>query len=189
MTDNTFKITSCEVCGGTELATVLNLGLHPMCDDLVNIKENRNCKEYPIEILFCEKCITAHQKYQIPKGELFPSTYHYRSRFTADVINGMKNLVERTEEVFGTVSGKKVVDIGCNDGSLLDFFKERGATTLGIEPTGAFADAAAKGHNTFNEFFTPELAKKIIEIHGSPDFVCFTNVFAHIEDLKIVISA
>ena len=91
MSDNTFKVTSCEVCGNKDLYTVLDLGKHPMCDDLVNKKENRDCKEYPIEILFCEKCITAHQKYQIPKAELFPSTYHYRSRFTADVLNGMKN--------------------------------------------------------------------------------------------------
>ena len=189
MSDNTFKITSCEVCGSNDLNTVLNLGLHPMCDDLVSKNENRTCKEYPIEILFCEKCITAHQKFQIPKAELFPSSYHYRSRFTADVLNGMKNLVARTEEVFGSLNGKKVVDIGCNDGSLLDFFKEKGAVTIGIEPTGAYSDAAAKGHVTYNEFFTKEIAEQVLAKHGHPDFICFTNVFAHIEDLKGVIDA
>ena len=65
MSDNTFKVTSCEVCDNSNLYTVLNLGNHPMCDDLVNVTENRQCKEYPIEILFCEKCFTGHQKYQI----------------------------------------------------------------------------------------------------------------------------
>jgi SAM-dependent methyltransferase len=189
MSDNTFKVTSCEVCGNKDLYTVLDLGKHPMCDDLVNKKENRDCKEYPIEILFCEKCITAHQKYQIPKAELFPSTYHYRSRFTADVLNGMKNLVARTEEVFGSLNGKKVLDIGCNDGSLLDFFKEKGAVTFGVEPTGAYSDAVAKGHDVLNEFFTLDIAKKLLEKNGHPDFICFTNVFAHIEDLKGVIEA
>jgi SAM-dependent methyltransferase len=189
MGDNTFKVTSCEVCGNKNLYTVLDLGKHPMCDDLVHKDENRECKEYPIEILFCETCITGHQKYQIPKAELFPSTYHYRSRFTADVLNGMKNLVARTEEVFGSLKGKKVLDIGCNDGSLLDFFKEKGAITLGVEPTGAYSDAAAKGHTVLNEFFTTEVAKIILEKNGIPDFICFTNVFAHIEDLKGVIEA
>lgn len=160
-----------------------------MCDDLVHKNENRNCKEYPIEIVFCNTCITAHQKYQIPKAELFPSSYHYRSRFTADVLNGMKNLVARTEEVFGSLQGKKVLDIGCNDGSLLDFFKEKGAQTFGVEPTGAYADAAAKGHTVLNEFFTTAIAQRILTDFGRPDFICFTNVFAHIEDLKGVVDA
>ena len=189
MSSNTFKVTTCEVCGNTDLETVLNLGDHPMCDDLVRVDENRTCKEYPIEILFCENCMTAHQKYQIPKAELFPSSYHYRSRFTADVLNGMKNLVARAEEVFGSMEGKKVLDIGCNDGSLLDFFKEKGAHTIGIEPTGAYADAKVKQHITYNEFFTVDVAKQIFEKHGHPDFISFTNVFAHIEDLKGIIDA
>ena len=189
MSNNTFKVTSCEVCDNSNLYTVLNLGNHPMCDDLVNVTENRQCKEYPIEILFCEKCFTGHQKYQIPKAELFPSSYHYRSRFTADVLSGMKNLVARTEEVFGSFKGKTVLDIGCNDGSLLDFFKEKGAITLGIEPTGAYTDALAKGHDVLNEFFTKDVAEKILKKNGHPDFICFTNVFAHIEDLKGIIAA
>jgi SAM-dependent methyltransferase len=189
MGNNTFKVTSCEVCGSETLATVLNLGAHPMCDDLVHKTEDRACKEYPIEILYCNTCYTAHQKFQIPKAELFPSSYHYRSRFTADVLNGMKNLVARTEEVFGDLKGKKVIDIGCNDGSLLDFFRERGTITIGVEPTGAYADAKAKGHTVYNEFFTTDIAKQLLEENGVPDFICFTNVFAHIEDLKGVIDA
>ena len=101
-----------------------------MCDDLVPIGSTRSCKQYPIEILFCLNCKTAHQRFQIPKEELFPSNYHYRSRFTADVLDGMKKLVESCSEKFDALNDLKVLDIGCNDGSLLDF-AERGATTLG----------------------------------------------------------
>jgi len=189
MNTDTINITSCEVCGNSDIKTVLNLGNHPMCDDLVNISEIRECKEYPIEILYCKTCYTAHQKYQIPKAELFPSTYHYRSRFTADVLNGMRNLVSRTVEVFGSMEGKLVLDIGCNDGSLLDFFREKGARTYGIEPTGAFLDAKEKGHDVLNEYFTIEVAEDLRQKNIKPDFICFTNVFAHIEDLKGVIQA
>ena len=80
------EIKSCEVCGNEEIDVVLDLGMHPMCDDLVPIDDGRVCKEYPIEILFCKNCNTAHQHFQVPKHELFPATYHYRSRFTADSI-------------------------------------------------------------------------------------------------------
>jgi len=57
------EIVSCEVCGNKDLRRVLDLGNHPMCDDLVEIGEARVCKEYPIDILFCDRCITAHQHF------------------------------------------------------------------------------------------------------------------------------
>jgi len=175
------------VCGNEELVSVLDLGLHPMCDDLVNITEDRVCKEYPIEILFCNKCTTAHQRFQVPKEDLFPSTYHYRSRFTADVLNGMKGLVEACMQRYGSLVDKKILDIGCNDGSLLDFFQEQGAVTIGIEPTDAYLDAEEKGHLTYGSYLSEKLAESIADVHGKPDFITFTNVFAHIEDLQEVL--
>lgn len=188
MSNNNFlEITSCEVCGNDKLESVLDLGLHPMCDDLVSIDDNRICNEYPIEILFCKKCNTAHQRFQVPKEDLFPVSYHYRSRFTADVLNGMKGLVDSCSQRFGRLAGKKVLDIGCNDGSLLDFFREQGAFTMGVEPTGAYLDAEAKGHITYNSFLSEKLAAAIVETQGTPDFITFTNVFAHIEDLQEVL--
>lgn len=187
MSSNFNEIDSCEVCGNKDLLSVLDLGAHPMCDDLVPVGDSRICNEYPIEILFCRNCNTAHQRFQVPKEDLFPSTYHYRSRFTADVLNGMKGLVESCVQRFGSLTGKKVIDIGCNDGSLLDFFREQGAVTIGIEPTGAYLDAEAKGHITYNSYLSEKLADTIVEAHGKVDFITFTNVFAHIEDLQEVL--
>lgn len=185
--NNFLEIFSCEVCGNNKLESVLDLGRHPMCDDLISIGDNRVCKEYPIEILFCRNCSTAHQRFQVPKEDLFPTTYHYRSRFTADVINGMKSLVDSCSQRFGQLADKKVLDIGCNDGSLLDIFSERGALTIGIEPTGACLDAEEKGHISYNSFLSEKLAAEIVETHGNPEFITFTNVFAHIEDLQEVL--
>jgi len=183
------EINSCEVCGNKNLSSVLNLGLHPMCDDLIPVGDQRVCKEYPIEILFCESCITAHQRFQIPKKELFPKTYHYRSRHTGDVLKGMQDLVESYEKDFGGLKDKKVLDIGCNDGSLLSFFKEKGAKTFGIEPTGAYEDALNNGHEVINNFFSETVADDFVKKFGKVDVITFTNVFAHIEDLKAVIRA
>ncbi|HEX7887928.1 MAG TPA: class I SAM-dependent methyltransferase [Ramlibacter sp.] len=187
MNDNLIEIHHCEVCGSKQLSKVLDLGRHPLCDDLVAIGDPRVCREYPIEILFCERCCTAHQHYQIPKTELFPSTYHYRSRHTADVLNGMRQLVEATERLAGSLQGRKVLDVGCNDGSLLGFFAQRGARSFGVEPTGAAADAVAGGHDVVNDFLTEDVARAFVERHGQPDVITFTNVFAHIEDLEAVI--
>ena len=178
------NINLCEVCGNDVLEHVVNLGNHPMCDDLVKVRNKRICEEYPIEILYCKNCKTAHQKYQVPKKKLFPKNYHYRSRFTADVLKGMDDFVVSCEEQIGTLKNKKVLDVGCNDGSLLDIFKKKGAFTYGIEPTNASLDAKEKGHIIFHEYLSKKLVKHIVENHNKPDIITFTNVFAHIENLK-----
>jgi len=183
------EINFCEVCDNSYLESVLNLGNHPLCDDLVQVGDSRVCPEYPIEILYCNRCETAHQRFQVPKQDLFPKSYHYRSRFTVDVLNGMSALVDATERHLGSLTGKLVLDVGCNDGSLLDFFQKKGAKTVGIEPTDAYRDGLGKGHDIINGFFTTQSASEIRSIHGAPDVITFTNVFAHIENLPNVIEA
>jgi len=179
------KITKCEVCENEQLKKVLDLGTHPLCDDLIPMEEESSCEEFPIEILFCEKCLTAHQIYQIPKQTLFTKNYHYRARMTGSVLSGMADFVEGCENRFGSLHGKVVLDIGCNDGSLLDFFKIKGCKTVGIEPTGA---ALESKHPTINEYFDKRSAYQVLSLTGKPDLIVFTNVFAHIEDLQSLIN-
>ena len=175
------EITYCEVCGNKNLRSVLDLGNHPLCDDLVPNGDSRFCKEYPIEILFCDVCLTGHQRFQVPKRELFTSNYHYRARMTGSVLSGMAELVSSCELKLAGIKGKTVLDIGCNDGSLLNYFEEKGCKTIGVEPTGA---ALESHHTTLNTFFDAESAKKVKDLVGQPDIITFTNVFAHIEDLE-----
>ena len=173
-------ISRCEVCDSTNLETVIDLGNHPLCGDLLKIGSSEICKEYKIEILLCANCLTAHQKYQVPKELLFHYDYHHRSRMTPSVLIGMKDLVQTLTTRNGDISGKKVLDVGCNDGSLLDFFAEKGAITVGIEPTSAAKDSK---HHTLNEFFDYKSAEALSQEFGTFDIITFTNVFAHIEDL------
>lgn len=179
------KIKKCEVCFSKDLIQVLNLGKHPLCDDLIPIKKNKKNIEYPIVIFLCKNCKTAHQKYSVNKKKLFPHNYHYRARMTGSVLSGMKDLVNSIEKKIGPLKGKNCLDIGCNDGSLLDFFKKKNCNTLGVEPTGAAKDCK---HRVINKYFDKEVAQEIKELKFTPDIITFTNVFAHIENLQELIN-
>lgn len=177
---NTASISTCEVCGKADLRTVLKLGNHPLCGDLIKVGNSKRCQEYPIEILFCPVCITAHQKYQVPKEKLFHEEYQYRARMTPSVLSGMESLVESVADQLGALDGKRVLDVGCNDGSLLDYFASKGAITVGVEPTKA---ALESKHRTLNSFFDKETSEALSTEFGCFDVITFTNVFAHIENL------
>ncbi len=180
------EINSCEICGGKDLIEVLNLGHHPLCDELIKIGDPAICNEYPIEIIFCKKCNTAHQKYQVPNKILFPDNYHYRTKATGVVLDGMRNLVNSYLTRYGSLLGLKVLDIGCNDGSLLDLFKSKGAKTYGIEPTKSAIEAMNR-HNIKKDYFDKKNAEYLINKFGTFDIITFTNVFAHIEDFSSLI--
>ena len=183
------RVTHCEVCGRELPGPALNLGLQPLCDELAPIGWNGTVDKFPIEISLCPCCLTAHQLIAVRKERLFPQCYHYRARFTADVLNGMHDLVAECERVSGGVAGKLVCDVGCNDGSLLSIFRNHGARTAGIEPTAAAMDATAARHRVLNGYFTEETAGELLDVCGRPNIITFTNVFAHIESLQQAIDA
>lgn len=179
-------IKKCQICE-KKLYNFLNLGNQPLCDDLT--KKPNQSKLYKLQVSYCKSCLTAFQKYNVEKKILFPKSYHYRSSNTKDVIEGMKDLVLSSKKYFTKIRGKKVLDIGCNDGTLLSLFKKQGCKTFGIEPTGAYLEAKKKGHKIFNYYFDIASSKKIKKRIGNIDIITFTNVFAHIEDLNSLLSS
>lgn len=105
---------------------------------------------------------------------------------TGDVISGMEDFVS---EVAGIVDIGKIslLDVGCNDGSLLDTFSKKGTkVTVGIEPTDAAKDANPD-HFVIQAYFDEQSAEELVRRFGLFDVVTFTNVFAHIEDLSALL--
>ena len=180
---------TCSVCNGSRLKKVLDLGNQPLCDDLIKIDSNETSNLYPIEIYLCLDCLTAHQKIEVKKEKLFPKTYHYRAANTPSIISGMRELVDELSSLkIKNTEELSVIDIGCNDGSLLNIFKTYNCKTIGVDPTDAIK-VASQNHITYQAFFNSETANKIISEHGYPDVITFTNSFAHIENFQDLLSA
>ena len=73
---------------------------------------------------------------------------------------------------------KKILDIACNDGSQLDYFKELGWDTYGIDPaTNICPIALNKGHKVICDFFNMNSVKMLDKM----DIILAQNVFAHTE--------
>jgi len=82
-----------------------------------------------------------------------------------------------------------VVEIGSNDGIMLEHFAKAGFRHLGIEPSSNVAQVARdQGINTVTEFFDEELARKIVSQHGQADAFLGANVMCHIPYLHSIVS-
>ena len=88
-------IEKCQICNH-RLNNFIDLGKQPLCDDLLSIPKKNIF--YKLEVKFCEKCLTAYQKYNVVKKRLFPKKYHYRSANTKDVLVGMNDLVKKIQK-------------------------------------------------------------------------------------------
>ena len=145
------------------------------------IGSNYLAKKYKQEIQLCTNCLTAHQLHPVEKETLFFPEYRYRGSVTKDVILGMEDLIDNALRFYEFGHPKKVLDIGANDGSLLGIIKQKsGSETIGVDPTNAVMNSDGKIDFPYCEFFSRETARKILENHGFPDIITFTNVFAHI---------
>ncbi|MFA6354726.1 MAG: class I SAM-dependent methyltransferase [Candidatus Paceibacterota bacterium] len=179
------KLTTCQICGSKELIDIVNLDHQPPCDVLLNAKEIKEEEiHYPINVVRCVKCGLVQLDFIPPPQVVFHKKYPYRTGITQMLVDNFKELAEATVARLKLPKGSLIVDIGSNDGTALQPFKEKGMRVLGIEPTDVARIAIKQGIPTINDFFTKEIAKQIVKKHGTASLVIATNVFAHINNLS-----
>lgn len=179
----------CEVCSSELSGPRLDLGFHPLCDDLTSSAGSVLAESFHQEIMLCKNCLTAHQLHPVEKEMLFKPDYHYRSRLTKDVLSGMADLATAILNRRPTSTEIcTILDIGCNDGSLLEIFKNRvPCVTIGVDPTNAVMEEQNRIDLRIQGFFDKACADRIRLAHKKIHVITFTNVFAHIENLPELI--
>jgi methylation protein EvaC len=134
-----------------------------------------------MQMAHCVNCSMV-QLIETPERQLmFNDNYAFFSE-TSQVMK--KHFLEFAEDVktrFLPYDNPFVVEIGSNDGIMLQHFKEWGIRHLGIEPSANVAEVAKrKGVNTIVEFFDEKLADKIVSENGQADAFIAANVMCHI---------
>lgn len=183
------KVDSCRVCKASNFTKVLTFGPTPLANAFLK-KEQIDKEEYfyPLDVYFCNNCKFMTLGHVVSPVELFKD-YVYVSSTSKIFINHFKTFSKEAYKRFKLTKNSLVLDIGSNDGILLKPFKELGVKVVGIEPASKIAAVAKKeGIETFDKFFSVQLAKKIVGQYGQAKIATATNVFAHIDDLDEVIN-
>jgi len=113
---------------------------------------------------------------------LFQKDYpYYTGKSSQTMQKHWKDLAEKLSKNLNSES--VVVDIGGNDGTLLSYFTKT-LHTINVEPSEShWEESSKKGIVTFRMFFSPSVARSIVNTFGKVDVITATNVFAHIDDL------
>jgi SAM-dependent methyltransferase len=182
---------TCRLCNSKELYKFLDLGFTPPADEFRRQEAlAESVVFYPLDVYMCEDCGLAQLGYVVSPAVLYRHDYPYESSTTN---TGKKHFHLFAAEVVNEFNLNKndlVVDIGSNVGVLLQGFKIKGTKVLGIDPAANIVRIAEKrGIETWNDFFSIDVAQKIVKEKGTASIVTGTNVFAHINDLHAFMSA
>lgn len=178
----------CRICKGRDLTRILSLGEHPPVDNFTTAAGASAEKRYPLDVYFCNGCSLVQLLDVVAEDELFHGEYAYFSSASAPLVEHFRSYADDLKREY-LESGDLVVDIGSNDGALLQFFTD-GYRVLGVEPSGNVAEVARKkGIETLDGFFGVDMAKQIVTTHGKAKVISANNVFAHIDDLDEIVGA
>jgi SAM-dependent methyltransferase len=173
----------CRFCGKKGIHSILDLGHQPFSNSFLT-KEQLSEPEvyYPLELVVCDSCWLVQIKKAPKASEIFKDDYIYHSSQSPANVSHAKEYVDMITKRFNI---KSVVEIGSNDGYMLQHFKEKGINVLGIDPATECAnEAIQKGIPTLIDFFSRSLARRTVRA----DLICGINVLAHQPDINDFVS-
>jgi SAM-dependent methyltransferase len=176
-------MSSCRFCGAPLEAVFADLGMSPLANSFLAAERANEMEPFfPLRALVCGRCLLVQlQQFETPQ-RIF-SDYAYFSSYSSSWLEHSRRYVELMVDRLDLGRQSQVVEIASNDGYLLQFFREREISVLGIEPAANVAEVArGRGIPTLVEFFGRETAGGLLETSRA-DLLLGNNVFAHVPDL------
>jgi 2-polyprenyl-3-methyl-5-hydroxy-6-metoxy-1,4-benzoquinol methylase len=186
MNQKSKTIDRCQISGAKDLKTILSLGYLPPVNKLKKI-DSLLCEDifFPAELVFSKKSKLVQLKTIVKKEILFPKEYPYTSSTTKILRENFKELYKDCKKIVNISSNDLIIDIGSNDGNLLNNFKDN-HRVLGITPENIGKIAIKKGINTLQRYFNKTTSDLVLKKFGKAKIITATNVFAHIENVNLL---
>ena len=176
---------NCRSCGTSITSTFLDLGFSPLANDYIDGSQLKQREIYlPLRLMFCEQCMLVQTEDYTTSEDIFRSDYAYFSSTSKTWLSHSKSYYDKIRQTGLVNEDDLVIEIGSNDGYLLQYFAADGVKCLGVEPTESTAKAAMqKGINVLIEFFGFTIASRIVKEYGKAKLIISNNVYAHVPDL------
>lgn len=165
------KLTECLACGGNHLELILDLGNQPPANSYKNTAEEVQ-ETFPLAVNLCTDCYHL-QLTDVVNPEILYKDYLYVSGTSQTMKDHCKWFADFVLEQLPLWPLKKVLDIGCNDGTQLDAFQKLNFSTWGVEPAKNLVAISQKNHTVYPDFF------ENCDIKGFFGVITAQNVFAH----------
>jgi len=175
--EHCYELTECLACGSNDLLLALSLGRQPLANNF--LKEPRQNELYPLAVNLCNNCYHLQLTHVVDPGIIYKD-YAYVSGTSQTYLDYMFWFSKWTREYSNNYRGS-VLDIGCNDGSQLDFFSKLGFNTYGVDPAeNLHSISTNKGHRVVCGFWNEESIGNLD--NRQFDIVVSQNAFAHNPD-------
>ena len=162
---NILKIERCRLCGNHDLVPVCDLGTMAL-SGIFPKKDEGLAPEGPLELVKCHGdrdrvCGLVQLKHSFDPHVLFGGSYGYRSGLNQSMRQHLGGIAEKVRRFLTLSAGDVVMDIGSNDGTLLNFFSGGGLFLLGVDPTaGKFKQYYHDDVQVIPELFSETLVRK-----------------------------
>lgn len=152
--------TACRSCNSCNLSKILSLGKHGL-SDFVDMSDQKQIPKYPLQLILCQNCNLLQMRHTTPPDQLYTDRYGYRSGINQTTKGNLIDITKEAEKIMNLEAGDIVVDIGCNDGTLLASYRTSGLMHVGFDPVTTFAKYFRKSLNSngpkqyklFNRYF------------------------------------
>ena len=163
----------------------LDLGYQPLANKYPKKYKKLSSKKgeiYKLTVGFNTKTKLVSLIKKIPDKLMFDGNYPYKSSMSITMLDSFKNLSKKIKKKFNP---KKFLEIGSNDGALIQNFKN--SEVICVEPCSNLAKITKKkGYLTYNNYWNLSLAKKIKSKFKKIDVIYSANTLTHINDLNNV---
>jgi SAM-dependent methyltransferase len=175
----------CILCEQAQVEEFLDLGSTALANKFLPREELSTPEpKYPLNVGFCHSCGHVQLMELVPAHAMFDH-YLYVSAASDTLKNHLWDLADEIHKRYQLGTEDLVIDIGCNDATLLHGFKRYGVETLGVDPARNLAELTCQnGIERYTALFNSETAKQIVSQWGKASVVTATNTFPHIQGLE-----
>tara|TARA_Y100000780_G_scaffold50794_1_gene42650 strand:- start:212 stop:1429 length:1218 start_codon:yes stop_codon:yes gene_type:complete len=173
-------VSKCLICD-SEYSSFVDFGVMPIANAFATKEQIKNEYTFPMKVGFCGNCNMVQLVEQPDREKMFHENYAFFSSTSNYMKEHFKLFSNSVSELQDLNENSFVVEVGCNDGILLENFIIENIPCLGVEPSENVAQVAMeKGIEVIMKFFDRPLAEHILQSHQKADAILSANVMCHI---------